>query len=402
MKIKNAISLDEALGLIKGISYPISEEEISLYDCEERVLSRDVFARESLPPFDRATFDGYAIISKDTIGLDEGNAKRLKIIEEIPAGSVPEKAVKTGECSIILTGAPMPKGADCVVPFEWVERENDEIIISEEIKSGSFITPLGDSINEGQLLASKGDKLSSEALSILASGGISKVFVYRKIKIGLISTGSEVLPIEAPFEIGKIRNSSQFYILSLERFGFEVKYYGICKDETETIKALVSKAFDENDVVITTGGVSVGTYDLTEQVALELGGEILAEKLAFRPGTAFLFSKINDKYLVGLSGNVGSTYTDLWLFCLPFLQKLAGVTDYLPKKARLKMDGKFFNKGKSPRFEKFSIKIIDGEIFARAISKREFVSEKECKFLGFIPPKTELNSGELIDGYFVP
>ena len=399
-KSKKSLSLDEALEKINDVCYKLETESLNLFEAMGRVLAENVFARECLPPFDRATFDGYALFSGDTKEIDK-IGKEFFVLEEIPAGSVPTKEVKNSFCSKILTGAPIPKGADCVIPFEKVEILEDRIKVFEEIKSGQFISTKGNLIKENQPLAEKGEVLSPNVLSILASGGIYQIKVFKKLKIGVISTGSEVLPPGVPYVNGKIRNSSQFYLIGLKNLGFDVKYYGICDDDLEEISSKINDAFFECDVVVTTGGVSVGTYDLTEEAALSLGGTVLIEKLSFRPGTAFLFSKIKEKYLVGLSGNVGSAYTDLYLFCLPFLKKLSGQRDFMPKKEKLMLKESVFNKGRSPRFEKCKVLVKDGEILAEEISRKNIIEEKNCKFLLFIPPKTEIKKGQLGEGFFI-
>lgn len=400
-KEKQAISLDEALRLLEKIEHKLGKESLTLFDAMGRVLAEDIFAIESLPPFDRSAFDGYALSSKNTKGLNGENFKEFSILEEVPAGSVPTFEVTESSCTKILTGAPIPKGADCIIPFEKVEIGENTIKVFEEVRENQFVSFAGSDIKKGQLLAKKGEVLSPNLLSVLASGGIYEVNVFKKIKIGAIATGSEVLPPGAPYEDGKIRNSSQFFIVGLKKLGFDVKYYGICDDDLKIIKDKISLALSENDVVITTGGVSVGTYDLVQEVAESLDGKILAEKLNFRPGTAFLFSEINGKFLVGLSGNVGSAFTDLWLFCVPLLKRLSGQSEFMPKKAKLKLAESILNKGRSARFEKCKVFVSDGEIFAKPISKKDTVKEKDCNFLVFVPSKSELKKGELGEGYFI-
>ncbi|MDZ5252725.1 gephyrin-like molybdotransferase Glp [Clostridium sp. LIBA-8841] len=319
------IALEEALETLNKHTKALKSEVVSIKNSLKRVLYSDVKSKINNPPFNKSVFDGYAFKSEDSKGASRENPIELRIVDEIFAGMWPKREIRKGEAARIMTGAPIPMGADCVLKQEETYRNGNLVKIFKEMKVCENISFMGEDIREGELLIDKGKRLDYADLGIMASSGITNVHVYRKPKVSIVSTGDEVCDIHCLLKAGKIYDSN-LYSLSgrIEELGYDVLLMEHVGDDIQDIGKAIEEAFQEADVVFTTGGASVGDKDLMQDVAENLGFEKLFWKIKIKPGSAVVCSKRGDKLLISLSGNPNAALTTFELLGKPVLKKLEG------------------------------------------------------------------------------
>lgn len=319
------VPVEEAKQLLLQAVTCLGTDTIDLENALGRVLTHDVYAKENIPSFDRSPLDGYVVRSTDLEHASHDHPVTLPIQEETPAGYVAKEPLKPGFAIKLTTGAPIPEGADAVIKYEDTEFTPEQVTFFAPVKANSNIVLAGSDVKLGQLMMAKGKVLDPADLGILASLGYAKLDVYRKPRITLISTGDELVAVDQPLEPGKIRNSSAYLLKGiLEKCGFTVKLAGIVKDTMKETMSAVESAFSEADVVMTTGGVSVGDYDYIPDAMEEMGASLLFWKTKLKPGMATVASVKNGKLLVGLSGNPSAAAAGLYVAVLPALYKMAG------------------------------------------------------------------------------
>ena len=343
------IALEEALEILNKNTKALKSEVVSIKDSLKRVLYGDIKSKINNPPFNKSVFDGYAFKSEDSKGTSKENPIELKIVDEIFAGDFSEREIKSGEAVRIMTGAPIPLGADCVLKQEETERHGDLVKIFKEMKENQNISFMGEDIKIGETLIKKGKRLDYADLGIMASSGISDVLVYKKPKVSIISTGDEVCDINSTLKPGKIYDSN-LYSLSgrIEELGYNVLSMEHVGDNIIKIGKAIEKAFEKSDIVFTTGGASVGEKDLMQKVAESIGFEKLFWKIKIKPGSAVVCSKSEEKILISLSGNPNAALTTFELLGKPVLKKLEGEEEgiNIKREKGILMDS--FNK-KSPQ-----------------------------------------------------
>ncbi|HFE9681955.1 TPA: gephyrin-like molybdotransferase Glp [Clostridium perfringens] len=347
--MKKFIALEEALEILNKNTKALKSEVVSIKDSLKRVLYGDVKSKINNPPFNKSVFDGYAFKSEDSKGTSKENPVELKIVDEIFAGMWPEIEIKSGEAVRIMTGAPIPLGADCVLKQEETERHGDLVKIFKEMKANENISFMGEDIKIGETLIKKGKRLDYADLGIMASSGISQVTVYKKPKVSIISTGDEVCDIHSTLKPGKIYDSN-LYSLSgrIEELGYHVLSMEHVGDNILKIGEAIEKAFEKSDIVFTTGGASVGEKDLMQKVAESIGFEKLFWKIKIKPGSAVVCSKREEKILISLSGNPNAALTTFELLGKPVLKKLEGEEENINIKREKGILMDSFNK-KSPQ-----------------------------------------------------
>ncbi|HAT4282524.1 TPA: molybdopterin molybdotransferase MoeA [Clostridium perfringens] len=347
--MKKFIALEEALEILNKNTKALKSEVVSIKNSLKRVLYGDVKSKINNPPFNKSVFDGYAFKSEDSKGTSKENPIELKIVDEIFAGDFSEREIKSGEAVRIMTGAPIPLGADCVLKQEETERHGDLVKIFKEMKENQNISFMGEDIKIGETLIKEGKRLDYADLGIMASSGISQVTVYKKPKVSIISTGDEVCDINSTLKPGKIYDSN-LYSLSgrIEELGYHVLSMEHVGDNILKIGEAIEKAFEKSDIVFTTGGASVGEKDLMQKVAESIGFEKLFWKIKIKPGSAVVCSKREEKILISLSGNPNAALTTFELLGKPILKKLEGEEEgiNIKREKGILMDS--FNK-KSPQ-----------------------------------------------------
>lgn len=328
--LKN-IAPDRALDMLCALPTMVGAETVFLSDAQGRVLAADIDAPIASPPFDRSPYDGYAFRGEDTASATKANPVVLKITEEIPAGKASELEVTAGWAAKILTGAPIPKGANATIKYENTQFTADEVQIFKPVEPNSDIVYAGDDVKAGMRLARKGMLITAPLLGILASQGIDKLYVYKKPVIRILNTGTELAEVGKPLGPAMIYNSN-VYTLSgyLRDAGAEPYNDGVVEDDPDRIAHRLKKALEASDMVITTGGASVGDYDYAVQSAEKLGAEVLFWKVDMKPGGSLVVSVLDGKLILSLSGNPGAAVLGLLRIAMPYVRKLCGRADLQP------------------------------------------------------------------------
>ena len=320
------VSVKEANEIILNSIRSLGCENVSIMEASRRVLYEDIISDIMLPPLDDSAMDGYALIAEDTLGASRSNPVKLQVIDEIQAGgSHIGKEVTRGKAIRIMTGAPIPEGADAVVQFEDTDEGDGYVRIFREVDSRERnIRPAGESIKRGDIVLSRGVRLSSADVGILASMNRREVNVYRQPTVSIISTGDEIVDIGEEIQIGQIRNVNAYTLYSeVKKYNGLPDYLGIAKDTLKDMKEMFIKAL-KADVVISTGGVSMGRYDFVKDIYNDLGVEIQFEWINVKPGRPCTFGTKDNKLIFGLPGNPVSTLTSFIQFVRPALLRLMG------------------------------------------------------------------------------
>ncbi|MDU5882367.1 MAG: molybdopterin molybdotransferase MoeA [Clostridium perfringens] len=347
--MKKFIALEEALEILNKNTRALKSEVVSIKNSLKRVLYGDVKSKINNPPFNKSVFDGYAFKSEDSKGTSKENPIELKIVDEIFAGDFSETEIKHGEAIRIMTGAPIPVGADCVLKQEETERHGDLVKIFKEMKANENISFMGEDIKIGETLIKKGKRLDYADLGIMASSGISEVLVYKKPRVSIISTGDEVCDINSTLKPGKIYDSNLYSLSArIEELGYNVLSMEHVGDNIIKIGEAIEKAFEKSDIVFTTGGASVGEKDLMQKVSESIGFEKLFWKIKIKPGSAVVCSKREEKILISLSGNPNAALTTFELLGKSVLKKLEGEEENINIKREKGVLMDSFNK-KSPQ-----------------------------------------------------
>lgn len=406
MKYKDQIHPSEGAKKLLEIEPKLHSETISINEGLNRIVTKDYYALINVPSFDKSPYDGYALRGEDTIGATKDNPVEFKIIEEIPAGYFPKEKVSKMEASKILTGGSVPEGANVCIKYELTEFDNEKVRIFSEISPNSDIIKAGEDTKKGSLLVEKGTKLTPGHLGLLSSQGIDEISVYKKPTIGIFVTGSELRSPGEEIEPGQIFESNNITFKSIfENLGFNTKVYGILKDDEDLIEKQTLKAIKEVDILVTTGGASVGDYDYGLSSIKNLGGEVLFWKTAMKPGGSIVVSKLEEKVVIGLSGNPASAILGLYKVCLPFLKKSLGLKDIYPKELKLILKKDLNKKSPRVRFLRGKLEIEDGKAYF--IEKSEqgngvLSSFIDCDVLVEIPwGSEEIKAGTLVTGYRV-
>ena len=298
------ISLEQALNILMDHVTHGKTERKTLEDCLGLVLSEDVYALLDMPPFSRSAQDGYALCSKDSIGATGENPVKLKVTGKIYAGDHLDVQVRPGEAVRIMTGAMVPAGADCVLRQEDTDEGEDVVQIYKEVEPGCSICFKGEEYKKGHTLLHAGTKIDAAALAVASGNGIMELPVYERVKAAVVSSGSEVVEAGTPLTPGKIYNTNTIYMKArLSQLGARVMMTRTVGDDLEVMAEALKEAADQAELVITTGGVSVGQKDLTEEALLSIGAEILFHGIAIKPGMPTLAAEKDGVLFIGLSGN---------------------------------------------------------------------------------------------------
>lgn len=319
------ISVDEALKtVLDSIRSPLGNESVGILESLGRVFAEDIHSDSDIPAFDYSAMDGFAIRSSDCISATTASGIRLKISGEFRAGGDASSKVGKGEAVKIMTGAPIPEGADAVVMVENTKEAGGFVEVFEQVQKGDNIRLAGEDIRKGDLVLERGSLIGPAHIGMLASMGIAIVSVAKRPKVAILTTGDEVISIEEKMEPGKIRNSNAYSLFTqvIANCGMPANK-GVAKDNKESLsKAL--KSCLECDIIVTSGGVSMGEYDYVKEVMNELGMEEKFWKVAMRPGKPNLFGTIQGKPFFGLPGNPVSTMIGFEVFVRPTIMKMLG------------------------------------------------------------------------------
>lgn len=303
-------------------------ETIGLEECWRRVLAESLVSDMDFPPFDRSPLDGYAVIAADVAKASRSQPVILREVDNVPAGATPQRMVTAGTASRIMTGAPIPAGATGVIRLEDVAKDRDTIrVFSGKDVEGSICFQ-GEEIKEGETLIPVGTVINSGVMGMLAVMGKANPAVFKKPCVALIATGSEIISVAAPLLPGKIRNSNS-YMLSAQvcDAGGQITFLGTAPDDVREIIQVINEA-PESDVYITTGGASVGDYDLIGEVFNRLGITILFERVSIKPGMPVLAGIKDGKLYIGLSGNPAAASISFEQVVRPVIAKMSGRSNW--------------------------------------------------------------------------
>ncbi|MCK4890503.1 MAG: molybdopterin molybdotransferase MoeA [Candidatus Aminicenantes bacterium] len=339
-KEEKMMLLEEAQTIINRYGKQSGIEEVSLVESLGRVLGEDIVSDIEMPPFNKSAMDGYAVNSRD-------RSDKYEIIETIPAGKFPEMGIKHGQCSKIMTGAPLPEGADRVIKVEVTEEKQGYMYLTGEDKVFN-VCIRGEDIKAGDKILEKGKIMRSQEIGAAASLGLNKVNVYKKVKAGLITTGSEIREPGEDLGPGQIYNSNGYSLSAqLINSGAEVADNKIIRDKRSLLKDSFEKMIDSMDLTIISGGVSMGEFDFVPEILEELGVTIHFNKVGIQPGKPTLFGTKGDKIIFGLPGNPVSTFVIFEVLVKPVLMRMGG-SNYSPMILKGKME-KGFKRRKTER-----------------------------------------------------
>jgi len=324
------LSVDEALARLLAEAKPVAEiEEVPTLEATNRVLARAQRSTMDVPPMDNSAMDGYAV------RIADGN--RLKVAQKIMAGSVGSR-LEPGTAARIFTGAPIPPGADAVVMQEHATTEGGQVLLKNKPEPGEWIRRTGSDVKKGGEILPAGKRLLPQDTGLAASVGIKSLPVFRKIRLGLFFTGDELVMPGEPLAPGRIYNSNRFTLRGLgEVFGCEVHDYGIVPDTLEATREALRRAAAQTDVIVTSGGVSVGDADYVKP-AVEAEGKLLMWRIAMKPGRPLAFGSIKNSFFIGLPGNPVSSFVTFLIFVRPFLLRTQGVSQTAPRILQARAD----------------------------------------------------------------
>lgn len=320
---------DEARELLLSRIIPQSgdTENLKILNAVGRINAEDIFAPHPLPNFPRSTVDGFAVRARDTYGAAESTPAYLKIVGEVPMGSSPSDVIDIGDAMVIHTGGMLPNGADAVVMLEYVQNSlPEEIEVYRAVATGENIISVGEDISQGQVILSKGVRIRPAEIGGLAAFGISELRVVTKIRVGIISSGDEVVSLLSEINWGQVRDINSYSLAALiSSSGGDPILYGIVPDRFEDILSTAKRAMNECDVVIITAGSSASTRDMTAKVINQLGTPgVLVHGINTRPGKPTILGICEGKAVIGLPGNPVSAFINGILFIVPLIEKLSG------------------------------------------------------------------------------
>lgn len=364
---RTPISIGEAVQKVMEHQCSGITELVSIDDSYGRFLSENLTATSDVPHFDRSPYDGFAIRSVDTKEASMSNPVEFEVVDHIGAGMVSNKIVAENQAVRIMTGAMMPEGSDAVAMLEVAptSQKNGKayMTLKRSLKKGENVSFHGEDAREGEILVKKGTKINPGIQAMLATFGYAKVRVAKKPVIGLFATGTELLEVNEPLVPGKIRNSNSHMIAAqIERAGGNTDYLGKLPDEFETCFNAVKNALDQVDLLVTTGGVSVGDFDYLPEIYNKLGANVLFNKVAMRPGSVTTVAEYNGKLLFGLSGNPSACYVGFELFVRPIIRRMLFSAHPHLRKEKAILDTDFPKANPFTRFVRSTLTVVDGRL----------------------------------------
>lgn len=368
MEFFNVVSVKEARDkLMENFKeYKFEVEEVSILECTDRVLAEDIVSNINVPEFNRSTVDGYAIKAKESHGASESVPSLFIIVGEVKMGQIPERTIKSGEAMYVPTGGMIPEGADGIVMIEHTEKLDDEnLMVYKSISFYENMILKGDDIKAGEIALNKGKKITPEAVGVLAALGISKVKIYKKPKFYIISTGDELIDIDEKLELGKVRDINAYALYSLiTKLGGEVVNKTIVKDNYNLLREEVEKALSTSDIVLISGGSSVGTRDYTAKVINSFNGKgIFVHGMSIKPGKPTIIGEGEGKAIFGLPGHPVSSIIVFKAVVEPFVKEKMGMIEYKPKTKAI-MDFNFHSSPGKETYQMVKLKEENGVIHA--------------------------------------
>ena len=331
------ITPGEALQTILAQIEPKGLEKIPIEAALGRILAEDVVARRNNPPMDNSAMDGYAVIAEDIQSATPENPVKLEVVESVAAGAVAQKTLKSNQAIRIMTGAPIPPGANAVLMQEDTEKNGASILAKDKAHIGENIRLAGEDVKAGETIIPKGVTITPAHIGMMAVCGRSSVFVGQRPTVAILSTGDEIIDLDGDLTGPSIYNSNGYMLAAQIRSAGGVPHYmGIAADEEKDLQEKFSWAL-QCDVLVSSGGFSVGDYDLVKATLDKMGNEMVFWKVAMKPGKPLAFGKIQGKPVFGLAGNPVSSFVSFEQFVRPSIKKMMGATDLKPKTVQAKL-----------------------------------------------------------------
>ncbi|GAB4434419.1 MAG: molybdopterin molybdotransferase MoeA [Anaerolineae bacterium] len=365
------ISVEEALERILANIHPVGSEMVPLTASYGRILAGAITAPMNVPPFANSAMDGYAVVAADSLGAGGNSPVRLAVIDNIPAGETPSQTVTPGTAARIMTGAPMPPGADAVIRFEetseYIPAEGlaeNEVLLYRPVKAGDNVRLAGEDIKQGQVILQAGHRLRPQDVGVLAAVGQARVPVYRRPKVAILATGDELVSIDQPVTPGKIRNSNEYVQAAMvEKYGGEPLMLGIARDTVEDLTRKIRQGLEAGvDLFLTSAGVSIGDFDMVKTV-LAGEGEMQFWQVAIKPGKPLAFGTLRAARaipLIGLPGNPVAAMVAFEVFARPAILKLAGASGREKTSIKAVLDEDITNSGRRHYMRAYAYPADDG------------------------------------------
>nr|WP_091175520.1 gephyrin-like molybdotransferase Glp [Paenibacillus sp. 1_12] len=365
-------------------------EEVALAESFGRRLAMTVTADHPVPHFRRSGVDGYALRAADSIGSGPDRPIKLTVTEWIPCGTMPSLPIGQGQAARIMTGAVVPEGADSVIMMEMTEVSTDrEVGIRKQMAEGDNITPIGQEIEPGEVLLRPGRIIRSGEAAVLATFGFDTVRVFRKPRVAIFSTGSELLEVGLPLEPGKIRNSNSYMLAAqVKEAGGEPVIMNVLPDDPAEVERSLLEALEQVDLMITTGGVSVGDKDVLVDVFERWDGQLLFNKIAMRPGSPTSVGYWRGKLLFALSGNPGASFVGFELLVRPYLKGILGNAERLHEETKGYLQAAYSKGSAYPRYVRGTMMLQEGQVCVEPAGKDKssiMRSIKDTDCLIYIP-----------------
>ena len=350
--------------------YQLENETVGIEAAVGRIAAVDITANEDIPGFNRSSVDGYAIISSDTFGASESLPAQLQLIGEVKMGEKPLFSLKAGQAAYVPTGGELPANADAVVMIEYTENFDDEFIyINKSSAPGNHVVFKGDDVRTGDAVIKAGTRLRPQDVGAIAAIGYANVPVKRKIRVGIISTGDEIIDVNEKPVGAQVRDTNAYALhAGLINFGAQPKLYGIVNDNFNNIKQVVQKALIDSDVVLISGGSSVGAKDETYKVIDSLGSPgILVHGIAVKPGKPTILGKIDDKAVVGLPGHPASAYIIFNFFVGHLLNVMNGKKQELKPGLRAEMACNYPSNNGREEYLSVKLENVNSKMYAHPV-----------------------------------
>ncbi|MGF1478140.1 MAG: gephyrin-like molybdotransferase Glp [Cyanophyceae cyanobacterium] len=392
------------LGLLNPLCRQSDFETVAIDDASGRVLAMPVAGKLDIPHWDNSAMDGYAVRYADVNAASAEAPAVLKVVEEIAAGCVPQQLLQTGQAARIFTGAMLPEGADTIVIQENTQREAEKVKVLTAPQPGEFVRHQGEFYRAGEPLLMPGVPLHASQIAVLASVQQTEITVYRRPRVAILSTGDELVSPEQKLQPGQIVDSNQVALGTLvaEHGGLPIRL-GIIPDQRAALQEAIQNAIADADIVLSTGGVSVGDYDYVEQVLAELGGEIHIRSVAVKPGKPLTVAAFpNGCLYFGLPGNPVSALVSCWRFVLPALKKLAGLTAWQPQFVEARSLSELRSGGKRETYLWGQLRLVKGnyhfELAGGSHSSGNLINLAQTNSLAVVPVgQTCIAAGERVE-----
>ena len=399
------ISISEALEIIKRETFSLAAETIDLEESVNRILAEDVFADMDLPPFNRSQMDGFAVRAGEVESATEKNPAKLKILGESIAGFGFDGNVNSGEAVRIMTGARVPNGADAVQKVEATKEIDGFVEIYEAVKINQNINLFASEIKKNEKIFDSGEIINEQMIAAIASFGYARLKVFRQPKAAILSTGSEIVEISETPQKDQIRNSNSIMLqVFAEKFA-DVVILPPVRDDVKSLQKAINNAAENYDILITTGGVSVGDYDFTKPVLRDLGAAIFFEKIRLKPGKPTVFAKLNDTLIFGLPGNPVSSAVTFYLFVRGAILQMQSARNFQLRSGLAIVAGKL--KAAKERDSVLPASVTtneQGELIIESLrfnGSSNFIAFARANALVFVPQNKSLEKGDVAEILFL-